>query len=205
MPVPLKRMCSCPKRSLDHALGTLFPAGIPQRADWVSDQSSPTWLRRVHRCERGRLARGEVPSLNEARERRRRHTTQSAGKPRTRGKDARGLTFSRSNSCFVPDEVRVDRLPGGGRGAAVNANEMTSPVVTLGAEVANPWRARCPQRGMPGSEEGVVETTQTGTAPCPILPRSDRRQSADFKTSLLKCRQPYPASARDGRSSSGCS
>ena len=44
---------------------------------------------------------------------------------------------------------------------------MTSPVVTLGAEVANPWRARCPKRGTPGSEEGVVETTQTGTAPCP--------------------------------------
>jgi len=148
-------------------LYTLFPAGIPQSAAWVSDQSSPTWLRRGHRCERGRLARGEVPSLNEARERRRRHNTQSAGKPRTRGKDARGLTFSRSNSCFVPDEVRVNRLPGGGRGAAVNANEMTSPVVTLGAEVANPWRARCPKRGTPGSEEGVVETTQTGTAPCP--------------------------------------
>jgi hypothetical protein len=90
-----------------------------------------------------------------------------ARESRVQGKDARGLTFSRSNSCFVPDEVRVNRLPGRGRGAAVNANEMTSPVVTLGAEVANPWRARCPKRGTPGSEEGVVETTHMGTAPCP--------------------------------------
>jgi hypothetical protein len=67
-------------------LYTLFPAGIPQSADWVSDKSSPTWLRRGHRGERGRLARGEVPSLNEARERRRHHNTQSAGKPRTGGR-----------------------------------------------------------------------------------------------------------------------
>jgi hypothetical protein len=49
----------------------------------------------------------------------------------------------------------------------VNATEMTSPVVTLGAEVANPWRARCPKRGTPGLEEGVVETTRMGNAPCP--------------------------------------
>jgi hypothetical protein len=44
----------------------------------------------------------------------------------------------------VPDEDWGNRLPGRGREAAVNATEMTSPVVTLGAEVANPWRARCP-------------------------------------------------------------
>jgi hypothetical protein len=58
----------------------------------------------------------------------------------------------------------------------VNAKEMTSPVVTLGAEVANPWRARCPKRGTPGSEEGVVETTRMGTAPCPYPTRMQRRE-----------------------------
>ena len=71
------------------------------------------------------------------------------------GKGARGWTFSRSNHCYVSDEDRVNRLPGRGRGVAVHATEMTSPVVTLGAEVANPWRARCPERGTPGSEGGV--------------------------------------------------
>jgi hypothetical protein len=55
----------------------------------------------------------------------------------------------------------------GGAEAAVNAPEMTRPMVTLGVEVANSWRARCLKRGTPGSEEGVVETTRMGTAPCP--------------------------------------
>ena len=58
----------------------------------------------------------------------------------------------------------------------MNANEMTSPVVTLGAEVANPWRARCPQRGTPGSEEGMVETTRMGIEPCPYPTRIQRRE-----------------------------
>ena len=54
-------------------------------------------------------------------------------------------------------------------GAAVNATEMTSPVVTLGVEVANPWRARCPKRGTPGSEGGVGKHS-VAVRPAPTLP-----------------------------------
>jgi putative transposase len=46
--------------------------------------------------------------------------------------------------------------------------EMTRPVVTLGMEVANPWRARCPKRGTPGSEGGVGKHS-VAVRPAPTL------------------------------------
>ena len=39
--------------------------------------------------------------------------------------------------------------------AAVNATNLTNPVVTLEAEVANPWRAGCLETCTSGSEGGV--------------------------------------------------
>src|ERR671925_1694819 len=51
--------------------------------------------------------------------------------------------------------MRVNRWSRKIAGAAVNAMEMTSPGVILGAEVANPWRAGCAERCTSGSERGV--------------------------------------------------
>ncbi len=102
------------------------------------------------------------------------------------GKGARGWTFSRSNHCYVSDEDRVNRLPGRGRGAAVHATEMTSPVVTLGAEVANPWRARCPERGTPGSEGGVGKH-RVAVRPAPtLLLRSDPEVVPEVRASVCQ-------------------
>jgi hypothetical protein len=42
-----------------------------------------------------------------------------------------------------------------GGGAAVNAKNLTNPVVTLEEEVTNPWRAGCLETCMSGSEGGV--------------------------------------------------
>src|ERR671936_1733114 len=51
--------------------------------------------------------------------------------------------------------MRVNRWSRKIAGAAVNAMEMTSPGVILGAEVAHPWRAGCAERCTSGSERGV--------------------------------------------------
>ena len=51
--------------------------------------------------------------------------------------------------------MRVNRWSRKIAGAAVNAMEMTSPGVILGAEVAHPWRAGCAERCASGSERGV--------------------------------------------------
>ena len=133
----------------------------------MGSKSSPTWLRRVHRGERGRLARGEVLSLNEARERRRRHSTQSAGKPRTGGRtpgDERSQGLIAALCLMKFGSTSCHR----GRGAAGNATEMTTPVVTLGAEV-NPWRAVCAERCKHGSEGGVGKH-RSAVRPAPTLP-----------------------------------
>ena len=50
------------------------------------------------------------------------------------GSGGRGLTLSGSDTCLVPVKVRVNRRSRKIAGAAVNAKEMTSPVVTLGVE-----------------------------------------------------------------------
>jgi hypothetical protein len=42
-----------------------------------------------------------------------------------------------------------------GNGAAVNATNLTRPVVTLEAKVANPWKAGCGESRTPGLEGGV--------------------------------------------------
>jgi hypothetical protein len=55
-----------------------------------------------------------------------------------------------------------------GRGAAVNAHEMTTPVVTLGAKV-NPWRAVCAERCTHGSAGGVGQHS-SAVRPDPTLP-----------------------------------
>jgi putative transposase len=46
---------------------------------------------------------------------------------------------------------------------------MTSPVVPLGAAVANPWRARGPSRGTPGAEAGGWRRPEWVPRPAPIL------------------------------------
>jgi hypothetical protein len=59
------------------------------------------------------------------------------------GKGARGLTWFWSNNCFVPDEGWGNQSSRKTVEAAANARNLTNPVVTLGAEVANPWGAVC--------------------------------------------------------------
>jgi hypothetical protein len=54
---------------------TLSPFGIPQRAGWVDWKPPPTRPCRGHLHERGRLTRGDAQSINEACQRRRRHST----------------------------------------------------------------------------------------------------------------------------------
>ena len=82
-----------------------------------------------------------------------------------RAKGSRGLTSFWSNSCLVSNEFWANRLPGKGRGAAVNAMNVTSSVVTLRAKVANPWRAGCAERCTSGSERGVGKH-RLRCAPC---------------------------------------
>jgi hypothetical protein len=91
-----------------------------------------------------------VLSTNVHTQRRRPHRSRSAGKPRTwrRGPgDCRGsgLITALCSMKFGPT----------GNGAAVNATNLTRPVVTLEAEVANPWRAGCLETCTSGSEGGV--------------------------------------------------
>jgi hypothetical protein len=49
-------------------------------------ESTPTCFRRVHHCERGRLACGGEQSTSETGKRRRRHSTRRTGKPSTGGR-----------------------------------------------------------------------------------------------------------------------
>jgi hypothetical protein len=67
---------------------TLSPFGILQSAGWVDWEPPPTRPCRVHLRERGRLTTGceGEQSTNARRERRRRHSTRSAGKPSTGGR-----------------------------------------------------------------------------------------------------------------------
>jgi hypothetical protein len=70
-------------------------------------------------------------------------------------KGARGLTWFWSNNCLVLPELEVNQLSSKTAEAAVNATNLTNPVVTLEAEVANPWRAGCLETCTSGSEGGV--------------------------------------------------
>ena len=70
-------------------------------------------------------------------------------------KGARGLTWFWSNNCLVLPELEVNQLSIETAEAAVNATNLTNPVVTLEAEVANPWRAGCLETCTSGSEGGV--------------------------------------------------
>jgi hypothetical protein len=70
-------------------------------------------------------------------------------------KGARGLTWFWSNNYLVLPELEVNQLSSKTAEAAVNATNLTNPVVTLEAEVANPWRARCLETCTSGSEGGV--------------------------------------------------
>jgi hypothetical protein len=63
-----------------------------------------------------------------------------------------------SNNCLVLPELEVNQLSSKTAEAAVNATNLTNPVVTLEAEVANPWRARCLETCTSGSEGGGEET-----------------------------------------------
>jgi len=71
------------------------------------------------------------------------------------GKDARGLTWFWSNNCFVPDEGRGNQSSRKTVEAAATARNLTNPVVTLGAEIANPWGAVCGESRMHGFDAGV--------------------------------------------------
>jgi hypothetical protein len=71
-------------------------------------------------------------------------------------------------SCSVPEESRANQWSCKRAGAAVNASEMTRPVVTLGVEIANPWRARCSETSPPGSEGGVGKHS-VAVRPAPTL------------------------------------
>jgi hypothetical protein len=86
------------------------------------------------------------------------------------GKDARGLTWFWSNNCFVPDEGRGNPSSHKTVEAAANARNLTNPVVTLGAEVANPWGAVCGESRMHGFDAGVGKRARESTAPCPKRP-----------------------------------
>ena len=183
----------------------------------MGSKSSPTWLRRVHRGERGRLARGEVLSLNEARERRRRHSTQSAGKPRTGGRtpgDERSQGLIAALCLMKFGSTSCHR----GRGAAVNATEMTTPVVTLGAEVnatemttpvvtlgaeVNPWRAVCAEKCKHGSEGEWGNTVRL----CALLlpyPCWTNVTRWIYVRRLARMRALYEAPRGSGCWSSGC-
>ncbi len=70
-------------------------------------------------------------------------------------KGARGLTWFWSNNCLVLPELEVNQLSIETAEAAVNATNLTNPVVTLEAEVANSWRAGCLETCTSGSEGGV--------------------------------------------------
>jgi hypothetical protein len=78
-----------------------------------------------------------------------------ARESRVQGEGRQGIDVVLANSCSEPDEFRVNRLPGRGRGAAANALNMTNFAIMRRAEVANPWRARGSETGPPGSEGGV--------------------------------------------------
>jgi hypothetical protein len=60
-----------------------------------------------------------------------------------------------------------------GNGAAVNATNLTRPVVTLEAEVANPWRAGCLETCTSGSEGGVRKHS-SAVRLAPTLPPKDK-------------------------------
>jgi len=62
--------------------------------------------------------RGGEQSTEETHGRRSRHSTRSAGKPRTRGKGGRGLTLAGSNSCLVPVNSGQPVVPSASRGGS---------------------------------------------------------------------------------------
>jgi hypothetical protein len=83
-------------------------------------------------------------------------------------KGARGVTLFGSNSCLVLPELGANQWSRKIIEAAVNAKNMTRPVVTPAAEVATPWRAGCPERGTSGSEGGVGKHS-SAVRPAPTL------------------------------------
>ncbi len=90
--------------------------------------------------------RGGVQSPSEAHGRRSRHSTQSAGKPRTGGKGGRGVTLFWSNSCLVLPEVGANRWSRKIIEAAVNAKNMTNPFL---------WEWKSPLPGEPDALKGA--------------------------------------------------
>jgi hypothetical protein len=65
----------------------------------------------------------------------------------------------------------------------MNTTNMTTLVVTLGAEV-NPWRAVCAERCKHGSEGGVGKHS-SAVRPAPTLPVLNGRNPGDFDTMTL--------------------
>ena len=72
-----------PKHVKDQPVLPLDRSGFRKERIGSLIKSPPTCLRRVHHGERGRPRRGGVPSPKEAHGRRRPHSSQSTGKPRT--------------------------------------------------------------------------------------------------------------------------
>ena len=65
-----------------------------------------------------------------------------------------------SINCLVLPELGGNRRSRKIAEAAVNAKNMTIPVVTPGAKVANPWGAVCGESRMPGFDAGVGKRTR---------------------------------------------
>jgi hypothetical protein len=106
-------------------------------------------------------------------------------------KGARGLTWFWSNNCLVLPELEVNQLSSKTAEAAVNATNLTNLVVTLEAEVANPWRAGCLETCTSGSEGGVRKRAESN-ASCPYLTvgfnlRQNRAPSQDLARWDGKC------------------
>jgi hypothetical protein len=99
-------------------------------------------------------------------------------------KGARGVTLFGSNSCLVLPELGANQWSRKIIEAAVNAKNMTRPVVTPAAEVATPWRAGCPERGTSGSEGGVGKHS-SAVRPAPTLLTKDLRENSPLPRNIL--------------------
>ena len=92
------------------------------------------------------------------------------------------MTLFWSISCLVPDEVRVNRLPGRGRGAAANATEMTNLGEIPGLEGYS-LESLVLGNGPAGFGGGSGET-QFGCALCSYLTRAPRVRSAACRSDV---------------------
>jgi hypothetical protein len=97
----------------------------------------------------------DEPAIHGLRRSRRRQSTRSRGKPGT-GERTPGERHAQG-----PGVVNAP-LKGGG----TMPRRRCHPCQSWQGRNASPWRARCPQRGTPGAEEGVRKRTIVSNAPC---------------------------------------